>query len=309
MRRGKNTTVLSIFIVVFIVTAMLLKNCYSATYLDNLNKRQIIPWGLKKINVLSISSEVTGKGVKVAIMDSGINKHPDFGYNIKEGYNAINRDDPVFDDYGHGTLVSGVIVAQNNDFGIVGVAPDVELYPVKVLDEFGEGEISDIVKGIDWCIENNIQVINMSFAIEEDNPLLHEYVKKAFDSGIIIVASGSNTYGGDVGYPASYEQVISVTAVDKRLNISNSSPKGKIDFSAPGVDVISTTNDGGYEEFTGTSIAAAYVTGIIALILEKPEKFGLTDKYSFNDVYLVLEKLSQNLGDRCLYGHGFISLK
>lgn len=82
------------------------------------------------------------------------------------GFNAINPSELPIDDYGHGSLVAGVIAAKNNNIGVVGIAPDVELYPVKVLDKYGEGEITDIAEGVDWCIENKIQVINMSFAIE-----------------------------------------------------------------------------------------------------------------------------------------------
>jgi subtilisin family serine protease len=247
-------------------------------------------------------------------MDSGINKHLDLGGNIKEGYNAINPSELPVDDYGHGTLVCGVIAAQNNDIGIVGIAPDVELYPIKVLDKYGEGNISVIANAVDWCVKNKIQIINMSFAIEEDKLLLRDAIMEAIDSGIIVVASGSNTYGGEVGYPASYERVISVTAIDKRFKIGKTSPRGKIDFSAPGVSIVSTSNDGDYEEFTGTSLAAPHITGLIALVLQNPKKFGLSNSKTNiqNEVYSLFKDFSKDLGNKGkdnVFGEGFVLLK
>lgn len=290
-------------------------NTKKTVNIDALKNEQIMPWGVESVNAPALWPEVTGKGIKVAIMDSGINsKHPDFSKNIEEGYNAIDHTQPPVDDFGHGTLVSGVIAAQNNGFGVVGVAPDVELYPVKVLDKFGEGDISAIADGVEWCIENKVQVINMSFAIPEDKPLLRDAVMKAINAGIIVVASASNTYGGEVGYPASYNEVISVTAVDEKFRIGKTSPRGKIDFSAPGVNIVSTSSNGDYEEFSGTSLAAPHVTGLIALILQKPQKFGLPEgkSYSYTDIYNVLKGLSKDLGKRgkdSIFGEGFISLK
>lgn len=309
---------LSLVVIAFLTVFFWYKDFYMPSKTFNaeaLKTKQIIPWGIKSINSPVLWPQVTGKGVKVAVMDSGINfRHPNFSKNVKGGYNAIDPTQSPVDDFGHGTLVSGVIAAQNNEFGIVGVAPDVELYPVKVLDKFGEGEISAIADGVEWCIKNKIQIINMSFAIAEDKPLLRNTITKAVNAGIIVVASASNTSGGDAGYPASYEKVISVTAVDENFRICKTAPRGKIDFSAPGVNIVSTSSDGGYEEFSGTSLASPHITGIIALILQDPQKFGLPqDKgYSYIDIYNVLKGLSKNLGGNgknSTFGEGFVSLK
>ncbi|RCX08301.1 subtilase family protein [Anaerobacterium chartisolvens] len=282
---------------------------------EALKSEQIIPWGTSKINAPAFWSETTGRGIKVAVMDSGINfKHPDYGENIKNGFNAVTPGEPALDNFSHGSLIAGIIAACNNEIGIVGVSPDVELYPVKVLDKYGEGDIADIVKGIDWCIENKIQIINMSFAIPDNKPFLEIAIKKALDEGIIIVASASNTYGGEVGYPASYDKVISVTAVDEKYKIARNAPRGKIDFCAPGVNVVSTSSNGGYEVYSGTSMAAPHVTGLIALILQNPSKFGLPNSrnVSHGEIYSILKELSKDLGDKgkdSTYGEGFISLK
>jgi subtilisin family serine protease len=317
----KNRILLAVVLLLIVAISWTAFFWYKDFYLPNktvdveiLKTKQIIPWGVKSINAPALWSKVTGKGVKVAVMDSGINfKHPDFGKNLMAGYNAIDPTQPPIDDYGHGTLVSGVIAAQNNSIGIVGVAPDVELYPVKVLDKYGEGDISAIASGVDWCIKNKIQIINMSFAIDEDKPLLCSSIKKAIDAGIIVVASASNTYGGDAGYPASYDNVISVTAVDEDFKIGKTAPRGKIDFSAPGVSIVSTSSDGDYEEFSGTSLAAPHITGLIALMLQDPQNFELPkDKgYAYKDIYKVLKGLSKDLGQKgkdSTFGEGFVSL-
>ena len=282
---------------------------------NKLETKQIVPWGVKSTNAPALWPYVTGKGVKVAVLDSGFNySHPDFGDNIREGYNAIEPGKPIDDEFGHGTSMCGVIAAKNNNFGVVGIAPDVELYPVKVLDKYGEGEISDIVKGIDWCIENNIQIINMSFAIEKDVPLLKSAIEKAIDKGILIIASSGSTFNDKAGYPASYEGVISVTAVDRKLKPGDFSASDKIDFSAPGIDIVSTSGDGSYENCGGTSIAASYITGLAALVMQNPQRFGLPegDSCTRENVYSILKSFSKDLGIKgkdSIYGEGFVRLE
>lgn len=294
-------------IVFYIIYNVYNKECN----ISNLNNKQNISWGIKEIINTNLLSEFTGKNIKIAILDSGINfEHPDFSYNIKRGYNTINPNDLPRDDNGHGTLVAGIIAAQNNNFGVLGIAPDAEIYPVKVLDKYGEGDINNIVQGINWCIENKIQIINMSFAIFKDNSILYNSIKKAVNAGIIVVASAGNSYGGEVGYPAAYKEVISVTAINKNNRIAKVSPIGKIDFCAPGENIISTTSRNSYEKCEGTSIAAPYVSGIISIILHNPEKFNLHKKvYSYNDIYNILSDMSEHIGRKNVFGKGFIKIR
>jgi len=284
---------------------------FQTTDINLLKTQQMIPWGVKSVNASVLWTVTTGKGVKVAIMDSGIDfHHPDLGSSIKQGYNVIDPSTLPNDDYGHGTVVAGIIAAKNNTIGVIGVAPDAEIYPVKVLDKYGEGDISDIARGIDWCLDNEIQIINMSFAIEDDKPLLKSSIKKATDAGIIVVASASNSFGGNVGFPASYEKVISVTSVDEKMRLGKNPPRGKIDFCAPGVNILSTAMDGSYEQLSGNSLATPYITGCIALLLQNPTKYGLlVDKKNLiSDVFEILKNESKNSGDKSFYGEGFISI-
>ncbi|WP_214483083.1 S8 family serine peptidase [Bacillus sp. SM2101] len=191
------------------------------------------------------------------------------------------------------------------NFGLVGVAPSADIYPVKVLDDFGQGVVSDVEKGIEWCIKNNIDVINMSFAVPEDDPLLKNSINNALDHGIIIIASASNSSDENVGYPASYPGVISVSSVDIKYSKYIKSSNGKIDFSAPGVHIVTTSKDNGYEIVDGNSIAAPHITGLVALLLEYDRELSLSDIYS------MLKSMSVELGipgkDK-VFGEGFVRL-
>ncbi|AIQ71632.1 S8 family peptidase [Paenibacillus graminis] len=273
--------------------------------IDAYEVEELKNWGVEKIGApLLWSKGIKGKGINIAIMDSGIDyNHPEFSKNIHTGYNAIQPNELPIDDYGHGTLMTGIIAAQHNSIGFQGIAPEAEIYPVKVLDRLGRGSLEDINRGIDWCIRHNIDIINMSFSIPEDKELLHKSIQKATNNGIIVVAAVTNSYGGAVGYPASYEGVISVTSVDRKLDSGETASIGKIDFSAPGEDIISTSKNGKFEYVSGTSISAPYVTGLIALLMQQ---YHLPS----NNIVKTLKKYAEDLGvdgKDDIYGWGFLT--
>lgn len=271
--------------------------------LEDYKENEYPNWGEKKLGVHSLWSEgFYGEKVKISILDTGITEsHPDFEAKIKPGFNAITPGLKPKDDNGHGTMITGIIVAQHNEIGIRGIAPFAEIYPVKVLDRFGYGKLEDVKKGIEWSIENNIDVINLSFAIKDDKELLKSTIKKATDAGVIVVSSVMNSNGGTAGFPASYNEVISVTAVDFQLHRQENSGVGKVDFSAPGVNVVSTSSDNSYEVTSGTSIATPFITGVIALLLEK----GTDPK----EILTTLKQHSKDIGYRGFdgtFGWGFV---
>ncbi|PJN51241.1 Minor extracellular protease Epr precursor [Paenibacillus sp. GM2FR] len=251
------------------------------------------------------SSGITGEGINIAILDSGIYAdHFDFGPQMKEGVNFVNKGQPPIDYGGHGTLVAGIISAKHNNLGIDGIAPSANVYPLKVLDKWGNGNTAHIIEAIDWCIEHKIDIINMSFAMDQNSPKLERAIRKALDANIIVVAAAMNSYGGDVGYPAAYDGVISVNAINYKKKLSKTGPHGKIDFSAPGVDVLSTSIDNDLSFVSGTSIAAPHITGIIALLLQK-------DISNKSDIYNELQAYAIDLGDKGkdpYFGEGTISL-
>jgi len=281
------------------------KNKESFNNLNYLYQKEIVDWGVKALNAPTVWSRgITGEGIKIAILDTGVDfEHPDLKVSVQRSYNAIDQDEPPIDDNGHGTQVTGIISAVHNDFGVAGIAPGAEIFTVKVLDKFGEGTIESIIKGIDWCIDQEVQIINMSFALKNEDISLKQAIQRATDAGIILVSSGGNTSGGMVGYPASDMNVISVTSVDKNLLIGDASPFGKIDFSSPGVDIITTGLSGGYEKVTGTSFAAPHITGTIALFLSNDNEFPVNQAVEY------LKLFSTNLGEIKRYGNGFINMK
>lgn len=229
---------------------------------------QTVPWGISKIQAPQAWAYNSGSGVKVAIMDTGIDlSHPDLASNIAGGINEINPLLNADDDNGHGTHVAGIVAALNNDIGVVGVAPQASLYAVKVLNKKGSGFLSDIIDGISWCISNRILVINMSFGSKSGNQSFSDAIAGAYDAGIAMVAAAGND-GGPVLYPAKYPQVIAVSATDSSNTIASWSNKGsEVEVAAPGVNINSTYPGGQYKSLSGTSMACPHVAGTVALII------------------------------------------
>ncbi len=159
-----------------------------------------------------------GTGVKVAILDTGMDyTHEDLDDNYRGGYDFVFGDNDPFDDSynSHGTHVAGIIAAEKNGMGVVGVAPEAELYAVKVLDGGGFGTEAWIIAGIEWAVSNGVDVINMSLS-GPDRQGMWEACERAHSAGILLVAAGGNSLagGGPVLYPAAYDSVIGVTGTD-----------------------------------------------------------------------------------------------
>jgi subtilisin family serine protease len=227
-----------------------------------------IPWGVKRLNAAAAWDYGAGKGVKVAIIDTGMDfNHPDLAPHYKGGYNAIISTASPLDDHGHGTHVSGTIGAIKDLAGVVGVAPEADLYAVKVLDKNGSGQYSWIVDGIDWAIANHMQVINMSLGGGSGTEALKQVMIKAEQAGVTVVCAAGND-SGPVNYPAKYPQAIAVSASDNADKIASFSSRGaEILVIAPGVNIYSTRKGGGYTTMSGTSMASPHVAGLAALAI------------------------------------------
>lgn len=257
---------------------------------------QQVLWSNKAVQAPTAKSlGYTGKGVKIAIIDTGIDRnHPDLKvaggacFN-EDAYGTRYCPNGYQDDEGHGTHVAGIIAAQNNSVGIVGVAPNAAIYAVKSLNSEGEGTTTSILAGINWAIQNKMDVINLSLTADEDDSMLHKAVDKAYNNGILVVAAAGNTgkasgQGDTVQFPARYSSVIAVSSVNSQFKRVPSSSNGdKVEVTAPGDDIYSTVPlsvdwDGkrdGYTWMTGTSMAAPFVVGVLALYKEKyPTKTG-----------------------------------
>ena len=227
-----------------------------------------IPWGVKAIHAPAVWSKARGQGVKVAIIDTGLSKHSDL--NIAGGYNAIRRSKHYEDDNGHGTHVAGIVAAAGKANLPYGVAPKVELYGIKALDHNGDGYVSDIVEAVEWCIANNMNIINMSLGLDGPSHALRTSIYRAYRKGIVIVASSGNSgpHNASIDVPAIYPETIAVAATDRQKRIPDFSSRGYgIDVSAPGDRIVSTNHLNGFSMDTGTSMAAPHVSGTIALML------------------------------------------
>lgn len=229
-----------------------------------------VPWGVTRIRAPEAWKRSTGARVKVGVIDTGIDfSHPDLQHAIGGGVNLINRHMLPIDDNGHGTHISGTIAAASQHAGIIGVAPQASIYAVKAFDHNGTSYVSDIIQGIEWCIRNRIDVINMSFGMKTRSTALEEAVRAAYKAGVAIVASsGNGGRKGFVDYPARFTQTIAVGATTKGQKIAPFCNKGKqIDIYAPGEKIVSTWVGGKYNELSGTSMATSHVSGVIALLL------------------------------------------
>jgi len=231
---------------------------------------QGIPWGVRQIRAPMVWRLTTGHNIKVGVIDTGVDfSHPDLRHSISRGINLLARSMLPHDDNGHGTHIAGTIAAANQLSGMVGVAPRAIIHPVKAFDHNGSAYVSDIILGIEWCIRNRVDIINMSFGMKTRSRALLTAVQNAWRAGIIVVASsGNDAKRKAIDYPARFPQTVSVGATKRMRQIAPFSNRGSlIDIYAPGDKIVSAWLRGKYNEMSGTSMATSHVSGAIALLL------------------------------------------
>lgn len=227
-------------------------------------------WNLDAIGVSE--TNVESSDVKIEVLDSGVSYTDDI--NIQNNVNLVPGEEEVsvmFEDAnGHGTGIAGLIGAKDNNDGIKGVFPNAEIYSVKALDEDLKSPLSRIVEGIYWGIENDMDIINMSFGTIVDSDVLHEAVKAAANAGIILIAAAGNTEHQNINYPAAYNEVIAVGSINAEGELAELTSTGtELELLAPGEQVYTTGLFYGTIGISGTSIATAQVTGTAALLKAK----------------------------------------
>ena len=252
-------------------------------------------WGVWRIGAdIAHASGNKGTGVKVAVLDTGIDyTHEELDGNYRGGYDFVFNDDDPFDDStrSHGTHVAGIIAAEENGIGVIGVAPEADLYAVKVLDGGGFGLTSWLIAGIEWAVENQMDVANLSVE-GPDGEGLQAACDSAYNAGVLLVAAAGNM-GETVRYPAAYASVVAVTATDAS-DMKVFLPSGpEVELAAPGVDILSTIAGGGFNVLSGTSQAAPHVAGTAAVFLAS----NLED---MNGDGLMNEEVRQRLQDTAI---------
>lgn len=244
---------------------------------------QEVPWGIDRIDAdLAWGGGYTGAGVKVAILDTGIDKdHIDLAPDPVGGVNfqGTRRDGSTksrdWDDKnGHGTHCAGIVAAAHNSIGVAGVSYDANLYAVKVLDNSGDGNTSDIIQGIQWAVDNGMAVVSMSLGGFGNDVSLENACNEAYAQGVLLIAASGNYGDGDPGnedtpfYPAAYGSVIAVGATDESDSVASFSQTGSwVELSAPGVNIKSLYPRDRLAVGDGTSAAAPHVSGTAALVL------------------------------------------
>jgi len=288
---------------------------------------QTIPWGIDRINAPDTWSQSTGSDIQVAILDTGIDpKHNDLKQNIEFGISfdrgKISTNEKNWKDKnGHGTHVAGTVAALNNDFGVVGAAHSTGLYAVRVLSSSGSGFVSDIIAAIDWAVkgpdgangtDDDPEVISMSLGTKADVNSFHQAVDNAYADGIVLVAAAGNSGDGNPNteetlYPAAYDSVIAVGAIDINNNAPSWTNSGNyVELAAPGVSVLSTYRGNAYAYLSGTSMATPHVSGTIALMLAANP--SLTPDQIRDNLIETATDLGPSGWDN-IYGNGLVNAK
>ena len=211
-----------------------------------------------------------GKGIKIAVIDTGVDpEHPELKGRVLPGYNAIDDTDNSVDDHGHGTHCSGSAAGLN-----VGMAPEAEIVPVKFLSAQGSGSLEGAIKAIEWARQQKVHIMSNSWGGGGFRQALQDVIKKAQDEGIIFIAAAGNESNDndlDPSYPASYPNVIAVSANDDKDALASFSNWGakSVLLSAPGVRIYSSVLNGKYAVYSGTSMATPHVAGGAALLAQQ----------------------------------------
>ncbi len=230
---------------------------------------EVYDWGLMDLNVPLMHKHTLGEGIKIGIIDSGRSEHFETVNNTVESKN-FTESPSVVDKNGHSTFIAGVIAAEKNDEGIVGVAPEAKLYFAKSMDDAGRGSPSSLARAVAWCASKKVDIISISAGMFFDFKPLRRAVTAAYNKNIIIVAATGNTGTRhfDVAFPARYPEVIGVAAYDQNHRVAKFSSRGaNVSCAMPGVDIYSCHLDNNFCKSNGTSFACPMLAGICALVL------------------------------------------
>jgi filamentous hemagglutinin family protein len=251
-----------------------------------------------KLRLSDIHRLVKGANIRVAVIDSAIDfSHPDLQDAIADRFDAAG---PGGKPHLHGTGMAGAIAAQRR---LMGVAPGARLLAVNAFSGgagSAESTTLNILKGLEWAVANNARIINMSFAGPRD-PSLERALQTAYDRGVVLIAAAGNAGNSRPLYPAADKNVIAVTATDIDDKLFTRANRGNhVAIAAPGVDIFVPAPEGTYQMTTGTSVATAHVSGIVALLLERNPALKPAD------IRRILMASAKRLGPNDQFGAGLV---
>ncbi|WP_373954946.1 S8 family serine peptidase (plasmid) [Exiguobacterium acetylicum] len=232
------------------------------------------------------------ENIKVAVIDSGI----DTKYLDVDVVKRFDHTKKELDSFGHGTAVANLINQNNHK---------VDYFDVNILDENGNTDVQTLIESLDWCIKNKVNLINMSFGLTENDTRLRNKINEVVKQNIIVVASSGNKIGFQSDYPARYNNVISISAVDFDHKLYKFASKGKIDFVAPGVnvDTIQIKKLNKIKNLSGTSFATGYASGYISKFISND--FSITHRDLVNQLKKETKFIKNNKKDST-YGYGLL---
>lgn len=248
------------------------------------------------------------KKITIALVDTGVDlDHPDLKNRLVGGYNVLADNNNPDDDNGHGTHVAGIIASEtNNGRGVAGITWYNKIMPVKAMGSKGYGTTSDIAKGIYWAVDHGAKVINLSLGNYQPSRVLKEAIDYAYNKDVVLVAAAGNDHTRQPTYPASYPEVMAVSAVDQDGKLAEFSNHGTyVDVAAPGVYIPSTYFKKQYAALSGTSMASPHVAGLAGLV--RSENPNLTNR----QVIRIIKRSAADLGIRgrdAQFGNGMIDV-
>jgi subtilisin family serine protease len=300
--------------------------------LQNLPRQNTLGWGARAMRLDQVPPPFRGQGVRIAVIDSGVATTHGNLNRIRNGFDVINkavdRNTWNTDTLGHGSHCAGVIAAGDPSWGIRGFAPEAEIHVCKL---FPGGQISQLIDALEYCIENQIDIVNLSLGGSAPSEALERQIQRAKQAGVACIAAAGNS-GGPVQYPAASPHVLAVAAIGKVDEFPPDSyhtetvgqdidPQGfftarfscagpQVDVCAPGVAIVSAVPPNNFAAWDGTSMAAPHVTGLAALVLaHRPEFQGVMRARSAERVERLFQVLRMSarpvtLADPTRIGYG-----
>jgi minor extracellular protease Epr len=279
---------------------------------DIVTLSDIIDWGVIDIDVPKLWNKNKGENISVMVCDTGIIDHEDLKDNIDfDKAKSFIKNEDYIDHQGHGTSVAGVIAAKDSGFGVIGVAPHSKIIPVKTLSNKGFAYNNSLESSLRYALEIKPDIVNMSLGGKSpQGPVFHDLIKELYKINIPVICAMGN-YGENYScFPADYPETIGVTSYKKDRNISNFSSRSvDADFALPGENILTTTLNNQYSIVNGTSFAAPFLSGLVAIILSEAKKKNIN--YTIDQLKNILIQSCEDYGPAGkdnLFGYGILNI-